>query len=147
KNCPICRREYPDLVQFCTRDGTKLQSDKAFKYCPECSAQYPADVQKCPAHNLELIALARPINAGINHCVLCNKYYPQAIECCPVHGISFKPADWPALEATENNEAVKPSDAEQQEPLVAVSAEQVAEDESEPFKPSTPLVEDSTPRL
>jgi hypothetical protein len=89
KNCPICHRDYPDMTQFCTRDGTKLQAAIAFKYCPSCSTRYPADITRCPEHNLDLVIHAKPANPEVSHCALCNKYYPSTIANCPVHGVAL----------------------------------------------------------
>lgn len=62
KNCPICQREFPDYVQYCTRDGTRLK----------------------PSGPLSQLA-----NFEVKQCYLCKKYYPAALDMCPVHGIAL----------------------------------------------------------
>lgn len=60
KKCPVCRKDYTDQVQFCTKDGTKL---------------------------IDLPASDSPAAA---HCFICNKYYPATNSNCPVHGIALQ---------------------------------------------------------
>src|SRR5690349_20044978 len=115
KSCPICHREYPEAVQFCTRDGTRLQAVAATRYCPECSQSFSAEVNRCPIHNLDLISRAHPAQSEVSHCILCNKHYPISFDSCPIHGIALKAAGFNNAESTigviENADAVAPLQA------------------------------------
>ncbi|KAF0243314.1 MAG: hypothetical protein FD167_3791, partial [bacterium] len=89
KTCPICRRDYVEHMRYCTRDGTKLQTE-SLRACPECALSFPEGVNKCPEHNLELVVQAKSIEPS-NFCSLCSQYYPTANGNCPIHGIALKP--------------------------------------------------------
>lgn len=105
KTCPICQRDYAEHMRYCTRDGTKLQTENLLNSCPECLLSFPENITRCPEHNLELIAQAKVIEP-ISFCTLCNQYYPPTNINCPIHGIalkvnnlqsSSKPSDSPKL--------------------------------------------------
>ncbi|MEW6730530.1 MAG: hypothetical protein AB1489_04235 [Acidobacteriota bacterium] len=135
KNCPVCFREYSDQVQYCTRDGSRLQSVVAYKHCPECNAQYPTGFHKCLTHNLDLIPRRQPSNTDSNFCSPCNKYYPPTLENCPVHGIALKAIAPPTPIGCDKVED------EIEENLVSAEASQEVDEreEKERFEVSLPL--------
>ncbi len=47
KICPICKAKYVGDIQFCPRDGGKLEK-YATTTCPNCHKELPADVTFCP---------------------------------------------------------------------------------------------------
>jgi hypothetical protein len=57
KNCPICRRSYSDQTQFCTRDGTKLETlaeDLSFDTNAMKTGEYKIPIPAASTKKLEL---------------------------------------------------------------------------------------------
>lgn len=125
KMCPICKRDYAEHMRFCTRDGTKLQTDEWVKTCPECQISFSADFFKCPDHGLDLLVQPKIINI-VNFCNLCNQYYPTAGADCPVHGIPLTKNKLVSIKI--NSDDSKPlsfSDKENISPVVASILEEI----------------------
>src|SRR5688500_17638248 len=94
KNCPICQREFPDYVQYCTRDGTRLK----------------------PSGPLSQLA-----NFEVKQCHLCQKFYPTALDMCPVHGIALNLSSPPQASDDDIEQSSLPAP---ELPLAAAAAEE-----------------------
>lgn len=101
KKCPICRRDYPEATQFCTRDGTRLEAISGNKSCPQCTQKYSATTSLCPIHQLEL-KTDPPDVVAARYCRLCRSYYPSTTDNCPLHGISLQ-----SLESNKASQKIK----------------------------------------